>query len=79
MGRLVRKPNMKDPRPEIAAVAVIRSRLMSMELAVLGLSRHTAGLPTNKTRRIVWVTGARWISGIGANTCPAGLRYNRCL
>jgi hypothetical protein len=28
-GRFVRKPNMKDARPEIAAVAVMRSRCIS--------------------------------------------------
>jgi len=33
-GRLVRKPKAKDPMPAIAAVAVMRSRLSSVELAL---------------------------------------------
>jgi DNA-binding protein len=80
-GRLVMNPKRKDDRPEMAAVAVIRSRLISdvQVSKVHWCSAKYAVRLTQQTEVVLIVIETDRIHGIIAHACASGVCKNRCI
>jgi hypothetical protein len=64
--------------PEIAAVAVVRSRLMPMGVRI-SPSPDIGSMLTDQARIVGGISCASWINSIGTDTCASSIGKNGCL
>jgi hypothetical protein len=74
----VRKPKAMVAMPEIAAVAVVRSRLMPMGVRI-SLFFRSGSILTDQARIVGGISCASWINSIGTDTCASGIGKDGCL